>query len=104
MSLTTVRGTALGAVDFSEFESPDQRYHIRGEEDFVPIPQAEWARRRLEDIVDAILYTGPDHTSSGIWPQLCADPGYVKMRIDRITLMGLAPAQTDAVRRVCKVQ
>jgi hypothetical protein len=103
MTLTTVRGTALGAVDFSEFESPDQRYHIRGEEDFVPIPRAEWAQRRLEDIVDAILYTGPDLTSSGIWQQLCADPGYVKMRIDRITLIGLPPAQADAVRRVCKV-
>lgn len=35
MSVTAVRGTALGAADFSEFENPEQRYHIRGEEDFV---------------------------------------------------------------------
>ncbi len=104
MSFTPVRGTALGAVDFSEFESPDQRYRIRGEDDFVPIPRAEWASRRLEDIVDGILYMGPGGTSSGIWPQLCADSGYVKMRIDRITLIGLPPAQADAVKRVCNVQ
>ncbi len=103
MSLTVVRGTALGAADFSEFESPDQRYRIRGEEDFVPIPHDQWASRRLEDIVDGILYTGPEagQTSSGIWPALCADPRYVRMRIDRITLAGLPPAQADAVKRVC---
>jgi len=103
MSFTSVRGTALGAADFSEFENPDQRYRIRGEDEFVPIPRDQWAPRRLEDIVDGILYTGPEsgRTSSGIWPQLCADPGYVKMRIDRITLIGLPPAQADAVKRVC---
>jgi hypothetical protein len=102
MTLTAVRGTAMGAADFSEFESPDQRYRIRGEEDFVPIPRDQWASRRLEDIVDGILYTGPAKSSSGIWPQLCADPGYAAMRIARITLIGLPAAQADAVRRVCK--
>ena len=91
MSFTAVRGTALGAADFSEFESPDQRYRIRGDDDFVPIPRDQWASRRLEDIVDGILYIGPEsgRTSAGIWPQLCADPGYVKMRLDRIALIGL---------------
>jgi hypothetical protein len=104
MSLTIVRGTVIGAADFSEFEQPDQRYVVRGENDFVPIPRTQWASRRLEDIVDAILYTGPasSHTSSGIWAELCADPGYVRMRIGRITLIGLPAAQADAVRRVCK--
>jgi hypothetical protein len=103
MTFTAVRGTALGAADFSEFENPDQRYRIRGEDDFVPIPREQWASRRLEDIVDGILYMGPEsgRTRSGIWPQLCADPGYVKMRIDRITLVGLPPTQADAVKRVC---
>jgi hypothetical protein len=106
MSLTAVRGTALGAADFSEFENPDLRYHIRGEDDFVPIPREQWASRRLEDIVDAILYTGPEsgRTSSGISPQLCADPAYVKMRIDRITLVGLPPGEADAVKRVCNMR
>lgn len=65
MTFTAVRGTALGATDFSEFENPDQRYRVRGEDDFVPIPRDQWASRRLEDIVDGILYTGRDRTSSG---------------------------------------
>ena len=104
MTFTTVRGTVLGATDFGEFESPDQRYRIRGEDDFVPIPRDQLASRRLEDIVDGILYTGPAHTSLGIWRQLCSDPGYAKMRIERITLIGLPSAQADAVRRACNQQ
>jgi hypothetical protein len=103
LSLTAVRGTDLGAADFSEFESPDQRYLIRGEDDFVPIARDLWASRRLEDIVDAIVYM-PSQTTSGIWPQLCADPSYVKMRIDRIMLIGLPPAQADTVKRACNVR
>ena len=43
----------------------------------MPIPRDQWASRRLEDIVDGILYVGPTEPTSGIWPQLCADPGYV---------------------------
>ena len=101
MTFTAVRGTVLGAADFSEFEDPGQRFSIRGEDDFVPIPRDQWASRRLEDIVDGILYTGPERTTSGIWPQLCADPDYVKMRMDRIGLAGLPQAQADAVKRVC---
>ena len=62
------------------------------------------ASRRLDDIVDGILYTGPEKTSAGIWTQLCADPGYVRMRVARIALIGLPPAQADAVNRVCNVK
>ena len=60
----------------------------------------------MEEIVDAILYVGPEagRTTSGIWPQLCADPGYVKMRLDRIALIGLPVEQADTVRRVCQVR
>ena len=66
----------------------------------MPRTSRAGCRDRLEDIVDGILYS-PSHTNSGIWTQLCANPGYVKMRIDRITLIGLPPAQADTVRRVC---
>ena len=55
MSVILVRGTVLGAADFSEFENPSQRYSIRGEDDFVPIPRDQWVKRPLEDIVDAVL-------------------------------------------------
>lgn len=104
MSLTLVRGTVLGAADFSEFENPGQRYRIRGDDDFVPVPRDQWVSRRLEEIVDAILYVGPEsgRTTAGISPKLCADPGYVKMRLDRIALLNLAEA--DKVKRDCNLK
>lgn len=106
MSLTRVRGTVLGAVDFSEFESVRERYRIRGEDDFVPIPREHWVSRRLEDIVDAIFYVGPAsrRTTAGISPALCADPGYIKMRLERIALMALPQGEADRVKRECHVE
>jgi len=93
MSVTLVRDTSLGAVDFNEFES-GQRYFIRGDDDFVPIPRDQWVTRPLEDIVDAILYVGPEssRTSAAISRKLCADPAYIKMRLERIALVSLPEA------------
>ena len=104
MSITLVRGTVLGAADFSEFENPSQRYSIRGVDDFVPIPRDQWVKRPLEDIVDAVLYVGPPsgRTSTAISRKLCADPGYIKMRLDRIALLNLAEA--DQVKRDCSLK
>ena len=104
MSLALVRGTSLGAADFSEFESPDQRYRIRGDDDFVPIPRDQWVKRPLEDIVDAVLYVGPasGRTSAPISRTLCADPAYIKMRLDRIALLKLPEA--DRVKRDCNLK
>jgi hypothetical protein len=104
MSLALVRGTIVGAADFSEFENPGQRYSIRGDDDFVPIPRDQWVKRRLEDIVDAVLYVGPaaGRTSAAISRTLCADPAYIKMRLDRIALLGIAEA--DKVKRDCNVK
>jgi hypothetical protein len=105
MSLTLVRDTVIGAVDFSEVDGGTQRYRIRGEEDFVALPSVEWVSRRVEDIVDAILYMGPQssRTSAPLSPALCADPAYIRMRLDRITLVGLPPAETDRLKRQCLV-
>ena len=41
-----LKGTVLGAVDFSEFEEASQRYRIRGIDDFVPIPREQWGKRQ----------------------------------------------------------
>ena len=104
MSVTLVRGTVLGAADFSEFENPSQRYSIRGVDDFVPIPRDQWVKRPLEDIVDAVLYVGPasGRTSAAISRTLCADPGYIKMRLDRIALLNIPEA--NQVKRDCSLR
>jgi len=106
MTLALVRDTVLGAADFSEFGGVSERYRIRGEDDFVPIPREQWVSRRLEDIVDAVLYVGPasSRTAAGISPALCADPGYLKMRLERIALMALPSGEADRVKRECHVE
>jgi len=104
MSLAIVKGTVLGAVDFSEFEEGDTRYRIRGIDDFVPIPREQWAKRRLEDQVDAILYIGATHTNAPLSPALCDDPDYVKMRLARIALAGLPPREAEVVKQLCRVR
>ena len=104
MSLTILRGTVLGAVDFGEYDDDtDTRYAIRGVDDFVPIPRDQWRSLRAEDQVDAFLYTGSgaDRTSAPLSPTLCADPNYVKMRLERIALAGLPPGEADHVKRLC---
>jgi hypothetical protein len=104
MTLTLVKGTRLGAADYSEVDGVETRYRIRGEEDFVPLPKEQWVSRRLEEIVDAILFTGRTVTSAPIAPELCADPGYIKMRLERIALIGLPQGEADRVRSSCKVK
>jgi hypothetical protein len=105
MSVTRVRGTVLGAADWEDVGGDgDQRFRVRGEGDFVPIPRDQWIVRRTEDIVDAILDVGPKsgHTSAPISAKLCADPSYIKMRLDRIALLKLSEA--DKVKRDCNLR
>jgi len=106
MTLTIVKGTAVGAADFRDFDGVSERYRVRGEEDFVPLPREQWVSRRVEDIVDAILYVGPERTrtSAPIAPDLCADTAYIKMRLDRIALVGLPQGEADRVKRLCNLK
>jgi hypothetical protein len=105
-SLSLVRGTLLGAPDFDDYENASERYVIRGVDDFVPLPRERWAKLRMEEQFDAVLLMGPAsaQTSAPISPTLCADPGYIKMRLDRMALVGLAPAEAASVKRACGVQ
>lgn len=105
MTLTPVRGTVLGVADYSEFDDDvNQRYLIRGENDFVPLARDRWVSRRVEDQVDAILYTGPDRTSAPLSPTLCADPNYIKVRLERMAIVGLPQGEADRVKRLCHLE
>ena len=68
------------------------------------IVASQWVSRRLEDIVDAILYVGRKGTSAPIAPDLCADTAYIKMRLDRIALVDLPQGEADRVKRLCNVK
>jgi hypothetical protein len=109
MRLALIRGTVLGAADFTAFDpgTGQERYAIRGQEDFAPIPREQFRSVRMEDQMDAILYTGggkPDPPIPLVSPRACADPGYVQMRLARIAIAGLPPAETAAIQKACGVE
>jgi hypothetical protein len=56
MSLTLVRGTVLGAADFTVFNGDNDRFAVRGVDDFVKIPKAQYKPMRMQDQTDAILW------------------------------------------------
>ena len=101
-SLAMVRGTVLGAADFT-FYYPFKmtRFAIR-DAMMLPIPENQWRSRRMEDQFDAVLYIGQKAaiTQSRLSPALCADAAYVKMRLNRIALVGPAP-EADRLRAYC---
>jgi hypothetical protein len=82
-TLTMIRGTVLGAADFTFYYRFDtQRVAVR-ENTFVPIPRDQWQTLRMEDQFDAVLYLGrPSEITYRPFPSaLCADPTYMKMRL-----------------------
>ena len=48
MSLTLVRGTELGAADFTAFNGDNDRFAIRGIDDFVKIPKEQYKPMRMQ--------------------------------------------------------
>jgi hypothetical protein len=82
-SLTLVRGTRLGTLNFKYFG---------GRETDPPTT--------MEEQYDAVLYLGPvsSITTADISPALCADAGYTKMRLARLALGPGGPAGEDVAR------
>jgi len=108
-SLTVLRGTTLGAADFTfyyKFAFPRLRI-VDGKPDFSsPIPRDQWRSLRMEDQFDALLYLGPppEITQSRLSPTLCSESGYLEMRLKRIALAGLPQAEADQLKQVCATQ
>ncbi len=86
-SLAMLRGTQLGAANYTF--SPQQR------------------RVNMEEQFDAILYLGPPASTSvsRLSPALCSQPGYLEMRLSRLSLIGPpanAPVSpTDSLKAFC---
>lgn len=83
-AIATLRGTALGAVDTK------------------PIEKDRWRQLPAEEQFDAVLYLGqgiaePEPLSK----TLCDEPGYVEMRLKRIAIAGLPPAEVQRVTSLC---
>jgi len=89
-SLAILRGNRLGAEAFARY---------------APGERVDWRSRPAEEQFDALLYVGPPSTitQSRMSRALCADAAYMKMRLQRISLMDalMGPQQADQLRRYC---
>jgi hypothetical protein len=107
-SLAMLRGTVLGAKDFTAYVPAQTAADRVSRQDgnFVPIPSNQWRSMRMEDQFDALLYLGPPSafTFSPQSPGLCSDPDYMEMRLRHMGLAGLPQAQADRLKQTCATQ
>jgi hypothetical protein len=105
-SAALVRGTTLGALDFTAFEEIGIRGKITGTE-LTPVPREEWKTMRMEDQFDAVLKL--DHLPAipapgGNPADVCADKEWITEWIRRLTLGGGPNAGTaERLRQTCKL-
>ena len=100
-ALARLRGTTLGAFDASEFFGPRGRVEIRDGK-MTPVPESAWRKLPAEEQFDAVLYLGASPTASEpLSRELCSEPGYVEMRLKRISLAGLPPPEAQRVKTLC---
>ena len=86
-SLALIRGTPLGLASSVTY-FPRSAPVIRGRGGVQETLQLNLAASPpMQEVVDAILYLGPPSsiTHSRLSRELCADPSYVKMRVERLT-------------------
>jgi hypothetical protein len=105
-SLATVRGTVLGAADFT-FYYPSEamgRFPIRdGKPDFsAPIPRDQWKTLRAEDQFDAVLYMGKGPSPRvDLDPARCADKAEFQEHLRRMAASGIPPFETERLKKLC---
>ena len=63
----------------------------------------QWKSLRAEEQFDALLYLGPETamTRSRWLPSLCADTAYMNMRLKRIAVAGIPPAEAERLKKYC---
>jgi hypothetical protein len=103
-SIALLRGTLLGAADFtSYYPSPPTRFSVKAG-NLVPIPRNQWRSLRMEDQFDAVLYLGSEPstmTTTQLPLALCADAAYMKMRLERMSLVGMPQGEVDQLKLYC---
>lgn len=102
-SLAPLRGTRLGAADFSLFLTSDGRFE-RVDGALKPLPRERWRPMPMERQVDAMLYLGPatGMTFQRLSRERCADEPYMTMRTGRMALMPGAAGAIQRLRQYCE--
>jgi hypothetical protein len=105
-SLAIIRGTVLGAADFTAYYPSEAmgRFPIKdGQPDFsAPIPRDQWKTLRAEDQFDAVLYTGKGSPPRvDLDPARCAEKAEFAEHLRRMTVSGLPPFEVERLKKLC---
>lgn len=105
-SLALIRGTVLGAADFTTYYPSEGmgRFPIKdGQPDFsAPIPRDQWKTLRAEDQFDAVLYMGKGPSPRvDLDPARCGEKAEFQEHLRRMAVSGLPPPETERLRRLC---
>ena len=100
--LALVRGTVLGAADFTAFSPTEAPRATIRDGRIVPIPRDRWRSLSAEEQFDAVLYLGPPSamSRSSPSPALCRDAAYMDMRRERLSLVGMQ-RDLEQLQRYC---
>jgi hypothetical protein len=100
-SLALLKGTTLGAADFTFYApAPPARISVINGT-FFPVPKDQWRSMQMEDQFDALLYLGsPSNiTYARLSRELCRDQAYVAMRTSRMRF--LPPPEVERFKKEC---
>jgi hypothetical protein len=102
-SVAMLRGTVLGAADFTFYWPYVSTRVVVRDGTRTPIPRDQWRLRTMEDQFDAILYLGPSSsiTIAQVPRPLCVDAAYMEMRLRRMALMPGGQKQIDSLKSYC---
>jgi hypothetical protein len=105
-SLAVIRGTVLGAADFTKYYPSEAmgRFPIKdGQPDFsAPIPRDQWKTLRAEDQFDAALYLGRGVSPRvDLDPARCGEKAEFQEHLRRMAASGLPPPETERLRTLC---
>ena len=105
-SVAMIRGTSLGAADFTFYWPYVSTRVVVRDGVRTPIPRDQWRVRNMEDQFDAILYLGPPSsiTIAQLPRALCGHTAYMDMRLRRMALMPGGQGQIDALKSYCAAQ
>jgi hypothetical protein len=103
-SIATVRGTSLGAADVTFYASDElgRWALVDGKPDFSKqIPRDQWRTLKAEDQFDAVLYTGPEPSSTvQPLPERCADKADIEEHLRRLAMIG-PPRSVEQLTQFC---
>ena len=105
-SLAIVRGTVLGAADFTKYYPSEAmgRFPIKnGQPDFSePIPKEQWKTLKAEDQFDAVLFTGKaPFPRVNLDAARCAEKAEFEEHLRRMTVSGLPPFEVERLKKLC---